>query len=524
MTFNSELFHQASSYPIESSEKIDEFINLVRQQISWDRVGILMDEDNKNLVFLLLSSSYMASFRLNLPIAQILVTLSNLTDEDTIIEMRCYQGSEIVESQLASSASLLALWKECVSQSSVISDSELVGALEGAISTGRNRQFTRETITKVMTDSHGHCMFVGCGEPLNLDDLSGWNGNFSYNAHIVASSEAGPRGIPFLSERLSNDPNNVMLLCDKHHRLIDRIARANYTASKLSQMRINYIETVSRLLEGLSFQPVPVYTVLWPVGNYRSAIPEMREIAACLAKIGSRILGNRNDVCGSDSYFIKSPDRFSQNIDEIIRDAAEDILLQTKQYGYRAALFAFGPMPALVGLGALLGSKGQFTPMLRFRDGNCWVWPSDTQVDCPYDYVIKGGLEDGKEVTLTIALTNYPNSLNEKALELGFTNLVVSAKSMGNAAIPHPNNGNELRAFVHKLLLNLKDEFNVPRVHLLICASNAACVYVGQAYDLYQPELLVYDFDSNVGLVPRLCISTEAKKVQIQTAANITKI
>ncbi|MCE9853768.1 SAVED domain-containing protein, partial [Shewanella chilikensis] len=49
----------------------------------------------------------------------------------------------------------------------------------------------------------------------------------------------------------------------------------------------------------------------------------------------------------------------------------------------------------------------------------------------------------------------------------------------------------------HAILQKLHDQFAVKRVHLLICASNAACVFVGQAFDLYQPALLVYDFDGD---------------------------
>jgi hypothetical protein len=47
----------------------------------------------------------------------------------------------------------------------------------------------------------------------------------------------------------------------------------------------------------------------------------------------------------------------------------------TKRDGYKAALFAFGPMPALIGLGSLLGNKNEFTPMLRYRDSSSWLWP-----------------------------------------------------------------------------------------------------------------------------------------------------
>ncbi|PYE30003.1 hypothetical protein DFP83_1331 [Idiomarina fontislapidosi] len=89
-----------------------------------------------------------------------------------------------------------------------------------------------------------------------------------------------------------------------------------------------------------------------------------------------------------------------------------------------------------------------------------------------------------------------------------------TTKQMGNAAIPHPDNGLQLRADIHSLLQHLNDQHNVERVHLLICASNAACVFVGQAFDLYQPELIVYDFEGD-GMTPSLRISNIRGKVSL---------
>lgn len=62
------------------------------------------------------------------------------------------------------------------------------------------------------------------------------SGNYSYFAHIVASSEDGPRGNKD-SEKLANEPTNIMLLCDKCHRLIDKIAPNEYGIEHLRKMR-----------------------------------------------------------------------------------------------------------------------------------------------------------------------------------------------------------------------------------------------------------------------------------------------
>ena len=56
-------------------------------------------------------------------------------------------------------------------------------------------------------------------------------------------------------------------------------------------------------------------------------------------------------------------------------------------------------------------------------------------------------------------------------------------------------------------------------VHVLPCASNAACVFFGQAFDSYHPDLLIYDFVSEGnGMVPRLEITNVDNECIVKTA------
>lgn len=172
-------------------------------------------------------------------------------------------------------------------------------------------------------------------------------------------------------------------------------------------------------------------------------------------------------------------------------------------------------MPALVGLGACLGNKCEITPMLRYRDGSCWMWPQEKKIEKPYEiHWDEKQLSGVNELVLSIAMTNYPDSMKNKLGKLGLPVIQVQAKQMGNAAIPHPHNGLELKTELHTLMQALHDSYAIKRIHLLICASNAVCVFVGQAFDLYQPELLVYDF-SDEDMVPRLTIRNVDNKVEL---------
>lgn len=510
-------FHQASFYPLESVSKLREFLNSFNFDNEDIHVGLLTDDKVKNQVFILSSNELKASFRLNLPEGEMSTAL-NLIAKNGNVELRHLQGKSLTQEDLCTLDRLFCVWEQCNSQSSNISITDLIDYITRSTTNrfnkGRGKDFTKPTINQVIRDSHGYCMFEGCGEKLDIDYLTGESGNYSYLAHNVASSESGPRGIIYLSEQLSDVPRNVLLLCDKHHRLIDRVAYANYPASRLTQMRNEFQVNAEKLLEGLSYDPIPVFSVLWPVGGHVVSPPEMKDIAGCLSRLKARIKGTLNNLSGNERRYISKPERFSKEMDEIVVEEANDIINQSKDFGYRAALFAFGPMPALVGLGASIGNKSEITPMLRYRDGNNWMWPQTAKIEKPYEITGLKEPTNSNDVTLLVALTHFPEAMKTTSDNLGHPQISIVAKQMGNAAIPHPENGLELKADLYSILQSLHDKYKVERVHLLICASNAACVFVGQAFDLYQPEIVVYDFDG-IGMVPKLKISNTKGKASI---------
>jgi hypothetical protein len=63
----------------------------------------------------------------------------------------------------------------------------------------------------------------GCNDLLVGDQISGAaNANKAYIGHIVADSPEGPRGHAVRSAKLAHEPDNLMLVCDAHHRVFNR--------------------------------------------------------------------------------------------------------------------------------------------------------------------------------------------------------------------------------------------------------------------------------------------------------------
>ena len=93
----------------------------------------------------------------------------------------------------------------------------------------------------------GRCEYNGCNEKLYEDPLTRSQFNQSYIAHIIADEPGGPRGDLILSPRLSADISNLMLLCDRHHRLIDKEDVAGHPVERLTEMKRKHEERIDLL-------------------------------------------------------------------------------------------------------------------------------------------------------------------------------------------------------------------------------------------------------------------------------------
>ncbi|WP_265089518.1 SAVED domain-containing protein [Psychrobacter piscatorii] len=87
----------------------------------------------------------------------------------------------------------------------------------------------------------------------------------------------------------------------------------------------------------------------------------------------------------------------------------------------------------------------------------------------------------------------------------------------GNGAIAHPLESEKLANELKKIFTDLKEVHCIEKVHLLVCASNAACVYIGQAVDRFQPEFIVYDYATKM-MEPKLRIYNDGNTTVIECA------
>lgn len=228
-------------------------------------------------------------------------------------------------------------------------------------------------------NSGGCCQYRGCPDVLVGDLIAGReDGTFGFIAHIVADSPEGPRGHPERSRLLARSLGNLMLLCAKHHKLIDVDAVDDHPEGLLLQMKS---EQEQRIARNVVIQP---------------------DRASHVIRFAARIGENPALVSTRDIHEAMLPDRHPavrETIDlELVGAAFGDhepvywdlqrsnlgrqfetaVRSQVERQSIRhLSVFSLAPQPLLVELGRLLGDIVPATIHQRHREPASWAWQPD---------------------------------------------------------------------------------------------------------------------------------------------------
>ena len=99
------------------------------------------------------------------------------------------------------------------------------------------REIPRKQIKRLYAVSGNRCAFRGCDqllcEPGDAEEDGVVTGEI---AHIVAASRQGPRGRAELDDEARDRAENLILLCERHHKIVDARPRT-YTVDVLQEMK-----------------------------------------------------------------------------------------------------------------------------------------------------------------------------------------------------------------------------------------------------------------------------------------------
>lgn len=250
----------------------------------------------------------------------------------------------------------------------------------------------------------GRCQYRGCNCELIGELLSGKEDKmFGFVAHIVADSPNGARGHPTQSALLAKDISNLMLLCAKHHRLIDDEAPLDHPEELLLLMK-NEHERRVRIAAGI--QP---------------------DRASHVIRFGANIGMNEALVAREDIFASMQPDRSPASFDTIdlemlglSLDDADEQYWQVQQTNLQrqfaekirgrierqqithASVFALAPQPLLIELGRQLCDILPAEVHQRHREPATWKWQNDS---APIEFQVGAPTEVHSTVALTLGLS-----------------------------------------------------------------------------------------------------------------------
>lgn len=377
---------------------------------------------------------------------------------------------------------------------------------------GRTGEIPPEVRKLIGGQAGWHCQFEGCGENLSMHTATNTAGNYSYFAHIVASSKDGPRGDEILSEQLAESAENVMLLCDKCHRLIDRVSPDEYSVEKLKAMRESNIAQVARLFSSLRYPASDMIVIGGNIAGQTVQFDQRRaEDAMRIMKL--RPLDPRPHwfaYNGNEQGDGTAIHYWESLFDQLAR--TEIPLLQARldgstHGGARAdviSVFPLHTMSVLVLGGRLIG-EARTVELFQFERnaiGGQWVWPADSEAPLSDKYwvtVHRAPRPDEREAVLLVSLTDrvppeeLPSTFHQDGRwRLPVVEVTVPARS--RSVIGHRDDLVLAGKAFDVALQRLQDQWRIDRIHCIPIAPAAACVRLGQKLQSrHQSRVVFYE-------------------------------
>lgn len=223
--------------------------------------------------------------------------------------------------------------------------------------------------------SGGRCQYEGCNKVLYKDILTNRTYNSAYIAHIVADEPDGPRGDAKRSVLLANDISNLMLLCDVHHTLVDRIDIDGHPESRLLEMKRKHED---RIRIQTSIAPDKCSKVVLYGANIGHHTSPLSYLTACEtlspdfypANDKAVEIGLTNSAMTDDhkAYWLAEEENLCRHIEQQIRTPMRNG--ENKHY----SIFALAPQPLLIKLGTLLNDLHQVRIYQKHREPDTWKW------------------------------------------------------------------------------------------------------------------------------------------------------
>lgn len=253
----------------------------------------------------------------------------------------------------------------------------------------------------------GRCEYEGCNKILYRDLLTQTPENNAYIAHIIAESPNGPRGDKVLSKQLAKDISNIMLMCDTHHRLIDKEQVDEHPVERLRQMKAKHEQRIERQTSLSEEKRSLIVTYGANIARFSPSLNYnllKNAIAPTHYPSEERAidLGLKSEYDEKDTlYWQTEADTLERNV----RFKISDRIKSRDEKVSHISLFALAPMPLLVKLGTLLPDMYNIEVYQKIREPNSWLWQEPLRGIVDNPFILNTPSKHTGKAVLVIALS-----------------------------------------------------------------------------------------------------------------------
>lgn len=411
---------------------------------------------------------------------------------------------EITPSQLAGASMASASWVPTAASAQHVDDLLEQRKVRLGRVNGRGDSISLETANRVWADAGGCCMFKGCAADLSTVPLHNSGARVGYLAHIVASDPRGPRGNEADSHRLSNNPENIMLMCDAHHRLIDCFSPGRFDAARLRQMRREHTEMVNRYRIAMRLPVAQVMTFFADLAGIPTHCPDsefmetlLAEGFAMHAEVKRHLTYHNRDDRTTAGFWANYLREMELAIGTMVRELSRGGAHSPD----RLAIFPLHHTPTLVLAGRIVGEARKVLIFQPSRTRKSWMWNTAAPLREADTFKVTGLTSTAAaEVLLTVELTAH---LDEDALPASLAALVTRG-DLPRIRVTTDNPSGECLQRKEDLALvldaarlainSIQDQMRAQRVHLIALCPASAAFSLGQLMQAgHHAAFVLYD-------------------------------
>lgn len=238
----------------------------------------------------------------------------------------------------------------------------------------KNREIKPITERMLWAVSAGICEFNGCCNKLFTHHVTKENVNLAEKAHIYAFSAGGKRPSLLRFSSKINDIDNLMLVCDRCHKLIDS-TETNYSAEQLLQMKKEHEDRIATMV---AIKPDLQSEIVIYNANIADGSIKISDFTAKSAIIPEHYPARSNPINFSPEISLyDNEELYWETMSAHLERQFEQYksLLKDKHI----SLFAVAPQPLLFKLGMLLNRA--YDVEVRQAQGSIdnWQWRCDKQ-------------------------------------------------------------------------------------------------------------------------------------------------